>query len=231
MASFLWGSNSNKKNFHWAKWSRLCYPIDEGGLGFRALADVEKAYTLKLWWRWKNNKSAWCEFVKARYPRGEDMRSRITDSNVWRRICGIHDMAASLCSYTSSGTMQWDPGIHGLFSLASAYNEIRDTKFVTFTDKHIWHKNQTMQVKFFLWKLLNSFLPISENMQRFQITLQPSRCPLCRSNCETTDHIFFNCSYSKKIWQYFMAVFGINMPMVASIRQIMILWWIEAGSK
>ncbi|CAH9135756.1 unnamed protein product [Cuscuta epithymum] len=89
-----------------------------------------------------------------------------------------------------------------------------------------------MQIKIFLWKLLNSFLPICDNLQRIQIILQHSRCrPLCRNNFETTDHVFFGCCYAKKIWRYFMNGFELKMPSNASIRQIMILWWIEAGSK
>ncbi|CAH9117544.1 unnamed protein product [Cuscuta europaea] len=67
MASFFWGYSSDKKKFHRIKWVNLCYPTEEGGLGIRSLTDIEKAFTLKLWWKWKTGKSIWTDFIKSRY--------------------------------------------------------------------------------------------------------------------------------------------------------------------
>ncbi|CAH9069343.1 unnamed protein product [Cuscuta epithymum] len=231
MASFLWGSTEGRRKFHWANWIKICFPTEEGGLGVRALSDVEKAFSLKLWWKWRTQDSPWCKFIKAKYSRGVDMQPRVTDSSVWRRLCGIHDIATNMCSVNDTGAIQWDPGINGCFSLSSAYHEIREQRSITFTDKHIWNTHQQMQIKVFLWKLLNSYLPTPDNLQRFHLNLQPSMCPFCRRSCVTTNHLFFDCSYTKRIWQHFMDIFGINMPSRSSVRQVLVLWWLEAGSK
>ncbi|CAH9113733.1 unnamed protein product [Cuscuta europaea] len=125
MASFLWGSSSDRKRIHWARWSKVCYPTEEGGLGVRALNDVQKAFSLKLWWKWKNHDSLWTDFIKAKYPRVH-MRPKVTDSTIWRRLCEVHEIATGLSSINESGSLQWDPGINGAFSLTSAYNEVRE---------------------------------------------------------------------------------------------------------
>ncbi|XP_075473927.1 uncharacterized protein LOC142504980 [Primulina tabacum] len=38
--AFLWGSRPLEKKWHWARWSRACLPVLEGGLGFRKLKDL-----------------------------------------------------------------------------------------------------------------------------------------------------------------------------------------------
>ncbi|CAH9123754.1 unnamed protein product [Cuscuta epithymum] len=48
MAAFLWGSYNDKHKYHWVKWSELCTPTEEGGLGLRSLIDLERAFSIKL---------------------------------------------------------------------------------------------------------------------------------------------------------------------------------------
>ncbi|XP_071905685.1 uncharacterized protein [Coffea arabica] len=48
-ANFIWGSMAEKSKFHWIRWSQLCYPVEEGGAGFRRLQDVSRAFSCKLW--------------------------------------------------------------------------------------------------------------------------------------------------------------------------------------
>ncbi|XP_075483871.1 uncharacterized protein LOC142524032 [Primulina tabacum] len=46
--SFLWGSRPLEKKWHWARWSRACLPVAEGGLGFRRLKDLVDSFSIKL---------------------------------------------------------------------------------------------------------------------------------------------------------------------------------------
>ncbi|CAH9082800.1 unnamed protein product [Cuscuta europaea] len=109
-----------------------------------------------------------------RYSRQGDMRPKVTDSVVWKRLCDINSIATDLCSYNEDGEIFWDPGINGFFSLKSAYNEIRSSRSSTFSDKHVWHKYEHMTVKLFMWKLLNGYLPLLGNLQKLHFYLQPS---------------------------------------------------------
>ncbi|VFQ87851.1 unnamed protein product [Cuscuta campestris] len=46
LANFFWGSNMGKNKRHWAKWTRICKPTGEGGIGTRSLEDIQKASAL-----------------------------------------------------------------------------------------------------------------------------------------------------------------------------------------
>ncbi|CDP19251.1 unnamed protein product [Coffea canephora] len=42
--SFLWDSSVDSKRLHWAAWEKLCFPVQEGGLGFHSFFDSAKAF-------------------------------------------------------------------------------------------------------------------------------------------------------------------------------------------
>ncbi|CAH9102605.1 unnamed protein product [Cuscuta europaea] len=151
MAHFLWGTNGNKGKYHWIKWKDLCLPYVEGGLGLRSLIDIEKAYSLKLWWYWRNKRSNWAKFCHARYPRG-DMIVKVQDSAIWRRICKIHTLGKSLCMQDNEGQLIWIPETNGRFTLASAFQQVKRARNTTFYFRHHWSKNQQSQVQVFQWK-------------------------------------------------------------------------------
>lgn len=48
-AKFFWANATGAKNKHWVSWENICYPREEGGIGFRYLHTVAKALSAKLW--------------------------------------------------------------------------------------------------------------------------------------------------------------------------------------
>ncbi|XP_027081100.2 uncharacterized protein [Coffea arabica] len=90
-SSFLWGS-FNESKFHWIRWSQLCYPVDEGGVGFQRLQDVYTAFSSKLWWNFRTRSSLWETFMKAKYCRGLhpcQVELKNKDSSIWRRMVNV----------------------------------------------------------------------------------------------------------------------------------------------
>lgn len=67
LARFLWGSCYTSRKTHWINWQRICLPTDEGGLGIRNLADSVMAFSLKLWWRFRNQESLWARYMFQKY--------------------------------------------------------------------------------------------------------------------------------------------------------------------
>lgn len=52
---------------HWHSWEALCFPLEEGGLNFKALDVVSEAFAMKLWWKLCANDSLWAGFMHHKY--------------------------------------------------------------------------------------------------------------------------------------------------------------------
>lgn len=69
-------------------WDKLCYPVEERGLGFRAFDDVVRVFSCKLWLKVQLKDSAWAEFMRAKYIRSL-YPATVTVSRpttIWRRL-------------------------------------------------------------------------------------------------------------------------------------------------
>ncbi|XP_073037149.1 uncharacterized protein [Primulina eburnea] len=94
--AFLWGSRPLERKWHWARWSRACLPVLEGGLGFRRLKDLVECFSIKLWFRFRQGSSLWAIFLFRKYcrldaPAGVPARASI--SPIWRRLLRIRPRA------------------------------------------------------------------------------------------------------------------------------------------
>ncbi|XP_071918896.1 uncharacterized protein [Coffea arabica] len=106
-SAFLWGSSPADSKYHWIRWSHLCYLVDEGGVGFRRLWDVYKAFSCKLWWNFRTGSSLWAIFLKAKYCKSLhpcQVELKLTDSAIWRRMVNV--------SRQVELSMLWDRSCH-----------------------------------------------------------------------------------------------------------------------
>ena len=89
---FIWASTDEKRRTNLGAWHHFCFPIDEGGLSFRRLGDMQEALSWKLWWRLRTIKNLWSEFMCLKYLDNKHPTLRgvkLKDSGVWKRlICG-----------------------------------------------------------------------------------------------------------------------------------------------
>ncbi|XP_015164964.1 uncharacterized protein [Solanum tuberosum] len=70
----------------------MCYPTEEGGLGFKRLYDICKAFSAKRWWRMKTMNNLWSNFMKAKYCPRTNMVAKVINSknfNAWRNLLYI----------------------------------------------------------------------------------------------------------------------------------------------
>ncbi|XP_073051343.1 uncharacterized protein [Primulina eburnea] len=95
---FLWGSRPLDKKWHWARWSRACLPVSEGGLGFRRLKDIVENFSIKLWFRYRQGSSLWAKFMMRKYCQlvhPASVSSAGFISPTWRRLLKIRPRAES----------------------------------------------------------------------------------------------------------------------------------------
>lgn len=92
-AQFFWGRIGGEKGKHCVSWEDMCYPQLEGGLGFRSLFDVSRAFYAKLWWRFRTATTLWSNYMWTRYckklhPVIENSKEA---SHVWKRMVAIRE--------------------------------------------------------------------------------------------------------------------------------------------
>jgi len=99
--TFLWGSTAEKKKQHLVKWSKVCSPKKEGGLGVRAAKSMNRALISKVGWRLLQEKnSLWTLVLQKKYHVGEIRDSRWlipkgSWSSTWRSIAiGLRDVVS-----------------------------------------------------------------------------------------------------------------------------------------
>lgn len=84
-----------------------------------------------------------------------------------------------------------------------------------FWHKLIWHQFIPPKISVLLWRLrlFHNKLPTEDNLQRRGFALA-SVCCLCDSPCssETSSHLFFQCSFAQKIWQWLATQFHTTLP-------------------
>ncbi|XP_062013879.1 uncharacterized protein LOC133730268 [Rosa rugosa] len=96
IGKFWWGSMLDKRKIHWKTWKALCNPKEEGGLGFRSLAEFNSAMLAKQAWRVVNNpQSLIARLFKAKYFPDDSFctaSSHASPSYSWRSIFSTRDL-------------------------------------------------------------------------------------------------------------------------------------------
>ncbi|KAA3466249.1 reverse transcriptase [Gossypium australe] len=90
LANFWWQKGAGKRGIHWCQWQFFCKPKEEGGLGFRNMAQFNIFLLAKQGWRFFNCLDTLVSQVfKAKYfPDCQFLKSRLGNSSlyVWRSI-------------------------------------------------------------------------------------------------------------------------------------------------
>ncbi|KAA3465452.1 reverse transcriptase-like protein [Gossypium australe] len=90
LANFWWKKGVGKRGIHWCQWRFLCKSKEEGGLGFRNMAQFNISLLAKQGWRFFNCPDTLVSQVfKAKYfPDCHFLDSRLGNSSsyVWRSI-------------------------------------------------------------------------------------------------------------------------------------------------
>jgi hypothetical protein len=101
----------------------------------------------------------------------------------------------------------------GEFSSAETWERLRERKPVVDWFKTIWFPAAIPRHAFFLWLAFHDALITREHMCRWGYK-GDSLCLFCHSKQENRNHLFFECSLSKRIWTALMAECGVADPPV-----------------
>nr|XP_027088493.1 uncharacterized protein LOC113709836 [Coffea arabica] len=170
--SFLWDSNVDSKRMHWATWEKLCFPVQEGGLGFRSFFESAKAFACKSWWQLRRNDSIWAGYmhtlvVGVTNPPHALVAEFYTAHgwNVprlkeWVPNFVVQRITSIPFFLEQDDAMVWVPSHNGDFSVAFAWEDIRQRRHTSWIDRYVWGPIVPLRVSFFAWRLVRHWIPL-----------------------------------------------------------------------
>ncbi|XP_074301438.1 uncharacterized protein LOC141632827 [Silene latifolia] len=196
--AFLWHGQATKETPALVSWKQICKPRRKGGLGLKNLHFWNVAMMGKyVWWIEKKTDHLWVKWVHSIYIKHSawiDYEPTISTSWSWCRICAVKNQLKpwmfedqwrqSNCDYTVKVGYKW---------------LVDDAADVIW---HPWTRNRLILPKhtFFIWLVAHQRLLTQDRLMRMQIAAR-NRCLLCDADEENIEHLFFQCSYSKRcVW-------------------------------
>ena len=79
--------------------------------------------------------------------------------------------------------------------LANQKNEVHDGVFCS-----LWQARAMPKALITAWRILLGRIPTSVNLLRRGVAVNSSICVLCRESEETSQHLFWECSFAQRVW-------------------------------
>ncbi|GFY81235.1 hypothetical protein Acr_01g0010440 [Actinidia rufa] len=213
--NFLWSGNCNSNKKPLIAWNEVTMPKSEGGLGIRNKKAWNKALLSKTLWDIQAKKdSLWVQWVHQIYMSNSnfwDYKVKHADSPLLKQVIALRDeIIASEESVEGAiqRVNQWTT--NGEFQSKEAYDYYRQKRAKLAWPKMVWHNSITPKHSFILWLGLKDRLLTKDKLQEFS---DDRLCPLCRSEDETVDHLFFRYRVGGQIWAQIKAWLGITRAM------------------
>ncbi|KAF9614903.1 hypothetical protein IFM89_021260 [Coptis chinensis] len=102
--------------------------------------------------------------------------------------------------YLEKDEVVWVPSTSGGFIVKLAYPVLRKEYTKVKWYRVVWGKLSVPKHSFTLWQLLSNCLPMQDRLIQKKM-LQHSVCSLCNASSEHSKHLFFDCQYSKQVWE------------------------------
>ncbi|KAL3629987.1 hypothetical protein CASFOL_026299 [Castilleja foliolosa] len=223
---FLWGGNDVfGKKISWVSWEKLSTNKDNGGLGILELDYFNKALLSK--WGWclleRSGSALWLNILESKYG-NLNVCLEILEGNKklkkswspwWKNLIKVlkennwffNNSIRDVKPFTSGDDVwKWTPSSTGQFTVKSAYKVIREMNVKISSSRPwlspIWVKGDPLKVTTFSWKLVQDRIPTISNLIK-RGAFNPNfdkRCKFCGADEENSKHLFFECTWARKIW-------------------------------
>jgi hypothetical protein len=102
----------------------------------------------------------------------------------------------------SEDELIWDPAPSGSYSPKLGYlkcNSDLNTQETVWWWSKLWKVKSPTKTRLFMWNVLRNKVPTWDNLQKWSF-VGPGWCTLCKTEEESSTHLFLNCSYINKVW-------------------------------
>nr|XP_027072034.1 uncharacterized protein LOC113696849 [Coffea arabica] len=212
MADFLWGSTDLGPKFHWISWGDLCRSKEEGGIGVRSMAKVYDAFSIKLWWNFRQKHYLWVEFLTAIYNKGLHLcldEGVPSQSSMWRRLCSVEIFHENIVSDFVTQA-QWNLGLLNQVLQPGLVRQVIEVPPPSprGSDRMVW--------------------ALTQDGVFFGSPCGPTRCHCCTEPGEEgINHTFCTGKVAKAVWSSFEDPGEASR--VSTLRHRVIWWWLRQG--
>lgn len=99
----------------------------------------------------------------------------------------------------------------GRFSTRETWRALFPSPQEVFWHKAVWFSGRIPKHAFLSWIAARDRMVTRDKLIRWGLGVS-SNCVLCSGNDENRQHLFFDCAFSKQVWDYFMSRLNVSPP-------------------
>ncbi|KAF9599991.1 hypothetical protein IFM89_002026 [Coptis chinensis] len=105
--------------------------------------------------------------------------------------------------------MLWEHSSNGGLTVTSAHEAIRAKGNKPFWASVLWNAILHPRTAAIGWKIFRGTMHTDDKLQSMKFKLA-SRCITCKQQCETQQHLLYECEFAKKCWNYVTTTFQLH---------------------
>nr|GEY42926.1 hypothetical protein [Tanacetum cinerariifolium] len=239
MRGFLWSQDNMSRGKVKVAWDVVCLSKQEGGLGIRRLDHFNKALMVShvwkllslkesLWVKWIHvyklkNRSCWDILYRERLLCGLTSGVlRVLYPTSFHHVTLLELVLTMLPSDDNSDSLEWRciDGMGKPFSVHNVWDSIHPRDNLVSWCDLVWFHACIQRHAFKMWLILKQRLRTQDCLRSWEVDSDLAVvCPLCETQPDSHEHLFFDCPFSQQVWSRVQKIAGLTGagPSLASI--------------
>ncbi|XP_010684002.2 uncharacterized protein LOC104898604 [Beta vulgaris subsp. vulgaris] len=204
--SFLWRGEYFTSRPGNIEWNQICLPKKAGGLGFRRIDYWNQTALGKLVWAIaKKEDSLWIKWINTVYIKDAgwwDYKPPKNASWYWKCICEVKEKLKN--NITIPVIMQVQK-----YQIKNVYTLMMGESPRCFWDKWVWCRQAVPKFNFVCWLAIQNRLYTRDRLVKWG-AVDDDKYPICQNVEESHHHLWFQCTFSKRVLQEILGWFNIR---------------------
>ncbi|XP_074315250.1 uncharacterized protein LOC141651435 [Silene latifolia] len=190
-------------------WTSCCYPHNEGGFNIKEILAWNRSILCK--WIWaidSSSSSTWTQWNMVYNIKAHnfwDMQIKPHHSESWRSILYVRNELVSKAGGVELARSLLSRCVKaGKLQLCLLYDNFRENGVQLPWTKGVWLRAVLPKHSFIMVLAMQRKLAIISSLSKKGFCLV-NRCILCKANCETHRHLFFQCHFAAAVWNNVLA--------------------------
>ncbi|XP_060200123.1 uncharacterized protein LOC132628355 [Lycium barbarum] len=207
---FLWIGSVEPSKKALIAWETLCLPKSACGLNLLDIQTWNKAAISKMLWNlcMKKDKK-WIQWVHSYYIKGGSVWETQAKQASWiiRKILKAN-LTVAAAGYEEQDLIQMQQ-----YSIKTMYLKLRGVYAKVHWRRLVCNNLGAPKWTFILYLAISRRLLTTDRLGKWGM-IEDQKCPLYDDANETTDHLFFGCSYSTDVWKSLLIWQGISRSLM-----------------